>query len=61
MTNQPGVLCAARNTGGLAQLGDYPAAVGDQEFFAAPDSAYVLAEAVFQLSDANGSHGGYNL
>ena len=61
VTNQPGVFGAARNTGRLAQLGDHPAAVGDQELFAAPDAAYILAEPVFQLADTNGSHGGYNV
>ena len=61
MTNQAGVFGAARNAGRLAQLGDHPAAVGNQKLFAAADSADVLAETVFQFTDTNGSHGGHNL
>ena len=61
MTNQTGVLGATRNAGRLAQFGHHPAAVGNQKLFAAPDSADVLAEPVFQFTDTNRCHGGYNL
>ena len=61
MTNQTSIFGPARNAGWLAQFGDHPAAVGDQKLFAAADSADVLAEPVFQLTDTNRSHGGYNL
>ena len=61
MTNQTGVFHPARNAGRLAQFSDHPAAVGNQKLFAAPHSADVLAEPVFQFTDTNRSHGGYNL
>ena len=61
MTNQAGVFCPTRNAGRLAQFGNHAAAVGNQKLFAAPDAADVLAEPVFQLTDTNRSHGGYNL
>ena len=61
MTYQTGVFGPTRNAGRLAQFGDHPAAVRNQKLFAAPNAADVLAEPVFQLSDTNRSHGGYNL
>lgn len=61
MTNQTGVFGATRNAGRLAQFGDHPAAVSDQKFLPAADSADVLAEPIFQFTDTNRNHGGYNL
>jgi len=41
---------------GLTQLRDHLTPVGDEDLLAAPNKAEILAEAVFQLTNANGFH-----